>query len=296
MSTFEDIEKIETIYGLFYSWKDDLITDNLRCYSAHARNELAMIKSFVRDGDNILDIGAHIGTFSIPFAMFNNQLGHIFSFEANSQNYKLLCKNISANDFTHVITPINAVVSEKKSAFTMMTPPNANSGMYYFIPDTNNLATDLNTLNIDKWHEDTCPDLKIHLIKIDVEGAEVSVLRSCQTLIEKYRPLLYIEVNPLALNRYGHTVDAIESILKPLGYHFFRNIGKSNSTNDSFTLTRLKKLDESGHFFDTMAIHSLSTIYPNKYVNIGSIKYNLWKTTSYAKAILRKLRITFNRK
>ncbi|HIO97458.1 MAG TPA: hypothetical protein EYG71_05970, partial [Leucothrix sp.] len=59
-------EKCKTMYGVFESWKGDVITVQLKKYSAHTRNELAMLKSFIAKGDNIIDIGAHIGTYSIP--------------------------------------------------------------------------------------------------------------------------------------------------------------------------------------------------------------------------------------
>ena len=75
MSKPNHIENVKTIYGTFNSWKGDLITEQLKQYSAHTRNELAMIKSLIEHGDNILDIGAHIGTFSIPFSQFNGKSG-----------------------------------------------------------------------------------------------------------------------------------------------------------------------------------------------------------------------------
>ncbi len=76
------IARIDTLYGVFHASEGDLIADQLKRYSAHTRNELSMIRDVIRDGDNIVDIGAHIGTFSIPFARFNTGQRKVDAFEA----------------------------------------------------------------------------------------------------------------------------------------------------------------------------------------------------------------------
>ena len=110
------VESVATIYGNYFSWKGDLITEQLKTYSAHTRNELAMIKSFICSGDNIIDVGAHIGTFSVPFSIFNEAKGLIFSFEANPNNYKLLQANIANNSVSSTIIPYHSIVSDEESS------------------------------------------------------------------------------------------------------------------------------------------------------------------------------------
>lgn len=254
------IEKHETIYGTFYCWAGDLITTQLTKYSAHTRNELAMVRSFIQNGDNILDIGAHIGTFSIPFSLFNGGKGRIFAFEANSDNYELLKKNILENGAENIVFPVKAVVSHEQADFSMKLPENGNSGMYYFSPVAH--ATDgRNSLSIrmDDWYSENIAGMPVDFIKIDVEGAELSVLRSCENIIRTYHPALYIEINAAALQRFGASCDEIDSLLKQSGYHFFRNTGERNSTNDNFTVAPLDALGQGGEFFDVIALHPSRT-------------------------------------
>jgi FkbM family methyltransferase len=260
------IEKINTIYGQFYSPKRDMITNQLKQYSAHTRNELAMLKTLIRKGDNIIDIGAHIGTFSIPFAKFNNGLGKIFSFEADADNYDLLRMNISENCLDNVIMPIHAVVHDIKLAFTRLKPCNDNSAMYCFLPDldSSNIDTSaIDVINIDEWYEHNENKTEIAFIKIDVEGSEMAVLSSCKRIIGKYNPLLYIEINRTALDRFKCAVDEIEVALKSFGYHFFRNIGPRNSNNDIFKIARLNRIEDGGNFFDLLAVHPSDYRYPD---------------------------------
>jgi FkbM family methyltransferase len=259
------VEKIETIYGRFNAWKGDMITGQLKEYSAHTRNELAMLKSLIAAGDNIVDIGAHIGTFAIPFARFNKEQGKIFSFEANVDNYNLLKLNINENCLKDVIIPTHAIVSDKKRSFSMSKPKDDNSGMHYFLPDVNQpemVLSDTDAINIDEWHENNESDTRIDLIKIDIEGAEMAALRSCEKIIKKYLPMMYIEINSEALDRFNCTADDIEDELDSFGYHFFRNTGLRNSDNDTFKIEKLNSVKDGGVFFDLLAVHPSSHRYP----------------------------------
>ncbi len=102
---------VETSLGSFACWEDDLITTQLRKFGAHQRSDLALMLSFVRPGDWVIDIGAHVGTFSVPLAWAVGSTGHVFAFEPAPENFALLCENIGGNGVADVVTPINAVVT-----------------------------------------------------------------------------------------------------------------------------------------------------------------------------------------
>jgi len=285
MADCRSIEKIETIYGCFYSRAGDLITEQLKQYSAHTRNELAMLKSFIREGDNIIDVGAHIGTFSIPFAIFNGGIGKVFAFEANPDNYQLLQKNILENNLETVVLPICTVISVKEQTHKMMFPKDANTGMYYFMPTQDCGYESLDSVNIDEWYDQNEIENPIHCLKIDTEGSELSVLRACQNILKKYKPLIYLELSDEHLRRFGNSVHDIEKILVSNGYHFFRNIGARNSDNDDFTLAHLRHLTEGGKFYDVLAIHPLSERYPKYFKH--NFTYKLWRIRFFIVALAK---------
>jgi len=133
------------------------------------------------------------------------------------------------------------------------------------VPDSNQSEinkSDINVINIDDWYEHSESETRIDIIKIDVEGAEMAVLRSCELIIKRYNPLLYIEISREALERFNCTINDIERGLKSFGYHFFKNVGPRNSDNDIFKIKRLNKVEEGGNFFDLLAIHPSSHRYP----------------------------------
>ena len=96
----------------------------------------------------------------------------------------------------------------------------------------------------------TRPDL----IKIDVEGMELEILRSLFPLLKRQCPVLYIEISEEQLGRFGAKIDDIDSLLSELEYSFYRNIGERNSSNDSYELQRLNRVRDGGQFFDLLAI------------------------------------------
>ena len=95
---------------------------------------------------------------------------------------------------------------------------------------------------------------RVSFLKIDVEGMEGFVLRSIAPLIELNRPKLYIEIAAKQLERFGTTVNELNSFLSSFGYRFFRNTGHRNSANDVYEKTEIATLDEGGDFFDVLAL------------------------------------------
>ncbi|MEZ0369063.1 MAG: FkbM family methyltransferase [Candidatus Sericytochromatia bacterium] len=255
-------ERIDTLHGVMFAPAGDLITQNLQQFSAFTRNELAMLRDVILPGDNILDIGAHIGAFALPLARFNEGQGRIFAFEPSPESFAWLVQNIRANGLEQVIIPHQALVYDRQAAFERISPDRGNTGACYYLPAADQNAPSPEVIQLDDWHARMHPELPIALIKIDVEGAEVAVLQSCRHLLERFLPVLYIEVSRQQLARFGRTPEAIQALLEPLGYDFFKNIGQRHSHHDFYSMVRLSGLGQGGDFFDVLAIHASSPRYP----------------------------------
>jgi len=66
------------------------------------------------------------------------------------------------------------------------------------------------------WNEHRCPP--VSLIKIDVQGAEMRVLRGATEIIKRYHPALFVEIDEAALKRQQSGADEIISLLGEFGY------------------------------------------------------------------------------
>jgi FkbM family methyltransferase len=251
----QSLIRVETLYGDLFTLENDFITKHLVKYKAHTRNELAMIKSIIEAGDNIIDIGAHIGSFSIPFAHFNNREGKVFSFEGSLSNYNILRKNIEINGLNDVIISENAVIHNEDIDVQLEGAKRgnrSNTGSCFF---QENSEGGSKSVSIDKWLKNNCNDIKINFLKVDVEGAEENVLLSCIETLKRDKPCIYVEVCNKNLSRFGSSAARINDLLKSLGYLFFQNSGKRNSKNDKFKIVEVKEIDRIKGLYDILAIH-----------------------------------------
>lgn len=142
----------------------------LKSYTRHLKN--------IQDNALIIDIGAHIGAFSLLAATKYTQ-SHIFAFEPSIENFALLNKNIKTNNLTKRISSFNsAVTGGKKKTITLNLHP-SNLGMHSVVFDytlgEKGQRQEVLTTSLDRIFSEnkikTC-----HLLKLDCEGAEYDIL------------------------------------------------------------------------------------------------------------------------
>jgi FkbM family methyltransferase len=103
--------RVETPYGTFACLKGDFITANLRKFGAHQRSDLAAALGLIEQGDTVIDIGSHIGTFAIPFGRAVGSSGTVVAFEAMKDHLVLLEQNIHDNGLDGVVKAVWAAVT-----------------------------------------------------------------------------------------------------------------------------------------------------------------------------------------
>jgi Methyltransferase FkbM domain len=107
--------------------------------------------------------------------------------------------------------------------------------------------------SLDDLQDHSEPRRRVAVIKIDVEGVELAVLRSAERTIARDRPVLYVEISIAQMARYGVALPEV-AFLAPYDYRCFRNIGDRNSTHDAFELVEMGDLHEGGEFYDLLAV------------------------------------------
>jgi FkbM family methyltransferase len=226
--------------------------------------ELEFLLSLVRPGDIVLEIGAHVGSYAVPIARRVGQAGHVYAFEGAADTFALLKDNIAANDAGNV-TAEHAVVSDLAIRNWRLRRPDRNSGATKLLPPQAAFADPVQTqevevpaVSIDEWDQRVGPG-PIDVMKIDVEGAEVSVLRSAEGVIARDRPLIFCEVSELQLSRFGNTVDEVDALLTGFGYSFYFNLRRKRR---GFRLARARRLRAERDFFNVAAVPPDSTRRP----------------------------------
>jgi FkbM family methyltransferase len=240
---------LKTIYGDIQAYPKDLITSQIRRFGNHTRPEFAFATSILNLGDKVFDLGAHIGTFTLPARHKIGSTGQILAVEGNPRTFQLLCSNVKSQRIDNIDT-MNIFVGagEVGLGYEMECE---NSGAGHVTPGAGGLvAIPLDQLVQQKFEPD--------YIKIDVEGFEFSVL-SGSSFVNIRRPVIYMEVSESSLARSGASTQQLNHLMNDLGYRFFRNVGKRNWKSDLYKVKRVESL-ASGKFFDVLCVQKNSEL------------------------------------
>lgn len=186
-------------------YKEDKYKVNCPSFKYHIENgistpytgDLEIISGYFKNKSkrSCLDIGAHIGTHSVPFSRIFDQ---VYSFEVNPDNYQFLEENIKLNERENIKpyqTPLLDVIKKIK----IVRHSNDNTGCFT-TEETKDEGIESNfvdNLNIDE----------IDFIKIDVEGKELQVLKGAEKSIEKWKPMIQLEMNYLSKDYHKEILD-----------------------------------------------------------------------------------------
>jgi FkbM family methyltransferase len=243
--------EVQSIFGPLTAFTGDFATRQIEQFGTHTRNEVALLRSFVKAGDLIVDVGAHIGTFAIPLALAAGENGQVIAIEADAESFALLRQNLERLGLQSRVTAHFGVAGGCGTHYRRVRVDRHTSATYFML-DAEGAA--MPAIVLDDLQDQTEPRRPVAVIKIDVEGMELAVLRSAVKTIARDRPILYVEISITQMARYGVTLPEVAAFLAPYDYRCFRNIGDRNSTHNAFKLVEMGDLDEGGEFYDLLAV------------------------------------------
>lgn len=165
---------------------------------------MQVVTDIVKQGMTVIDVGAHIGYYSLYFAKCAGPTGRIFSFEPVPENFELLRKNVLLNQISWIQAFSNAVYSCTKDISLFVPEESANPGEASVVEDRGTRQILVHAVALDSFC--SSGNIRPDVIKLDVEGAELDVLLGARTTIERYSPKLLIELHHFDGNVAGHPV------------------------------------------------------------------------------------------
>jgi FkbM family methyltransferase len=191
-------------FSLAFRRAEDHIARSIRSDGAFYESEMLWdIRSRLFFPKNAIDIGAHVGNHTVFLA---GVLGaHCLSFEPNASNFSLLRHNVERNGLQQLCTLRNAAVGATKGRGRAIDGAEGNSGMARVerVPDG-----DVPIVSID---DVVVSGSQVDLLKIDVEGWELEVLRGGEGTLNKSRPVVYVETSAASFS-------AVRSLLSASRY------------------------------------------------------------------------------
>ncbi len=172
-----------------------------------------------KEGDIVVDVGAHIGKYSIIASKMVGSKGKVIAIEAHPDNCNILKQNIALNKLSNVIV-LNCAAHSTETLVKLYEPGQEDGFTIY-----NTIMTDRSSLNTQRYIEvkaNTLDSLflekgikQVNWIKIDVEGAEFEVLRGATTILSSSKDIsLLIEIHNVGANNktfYEPIIELLES-------------------------------------------------------------------------------------
>lgn len=211
-----------------YNRHDKFIGRALDLYGEWCESEVAGLLQIVRPGDVVLDIGANIGTHTVPLAQRAAPNGAVFAFEPQRVVFQILCGNVALNGLPNVQCYQKAVGARRGTvgvpALNQELDQNFGGLKLGDRPPDRGEPTEVVT--IDDLDLPAC-----RLIKIDVEGMEVDVLAGAANTIRKHGPILFVENNRLETS--AQIIEAVTQLEYRAWWHISHYFNPDNFFGNS---------------------------------------------------------------
>lgn len=155
---------------------------------SYESEQVKIFEKEIKKGDVFFDIGANVGFYSLLAAELVGPSGKVFAFEPFPENFKYLKKHIEINNYKNIF-PFEVAVSSETGIAFFGGVINRSQG---HLINSNGLK--VKTIAIDEWVKENKLPIP-NVMKIDVEGAEMSVLTGAKNTITNNHPTIFLSTH-----------------------------------------------------------------------------------------------------
>jgi FkbM family methyltransferase len=179
----------------------------------------AALLHFLKPGAIFLDCGANIGYFSVLAGGVVGTSGRVLAIEANPVTLRLLERNLALNGFG---TAVHCALTSAPGEVELFVP--REGGDVYSSLRKGGLirGEDVEVIRVQgRTLEDVVASLgvdRVDVLKIDIEGGELDVLRSAKGVLQTMRPVVVCEYGTSTWPAFGATVQGLLQLLAECNY------------------------------------------------------------------------------
>ncbi len=189
---------------------------------AYEPNEFMLLSRVLQPGMTFIDVGANDGLYTLFAAKRVGSKGRVISIEPSDREYGRLMRNIRLNHLANIL-PLKKAASDREGFGVLRIAEAGHAGQNtlgdfaYAIDQERTEQVSLTT--VDKIVEESGIQ-RADIIKIDAEGAELSVLRGASNTLTRDKPLILFELVEAALVKQGVSREDLLGFLQGSGYCF----------------------------------------------------------------------------
>ena len=178
--------------------------------STYEPEQTAMFEQCLKAGDVFLDVGAHVGYYTLISSRAVGVRGRVVAFEPEPKNLVYLKEHVHLNQCSNVTVVATAVGRERGMAsFEYGT----GTGTGRVVPGLNGSGSfQVPVISLDEFCEKN--NLIPQGIKMDIEGGEIAALAGAKRVLERSRPIIFLSTHGPKIHQ------ECMSFLKSSGYAF----------------------------------------------------------------------------
>lgn len=211
------------------AWELDLgegIEFTVYILGAFERETQRAYRRILRAGDVVLDIGAHIGTHTLPMAHCVGPAGRVIAIEPTDSAFRKLVRNVDLNPSVRArIRTLQVRLVGSGDSGSTATPLFSSwplrrvDGLHPIHRGRLESTAGAECVTMDALlGRLQLP--KVHFVKMDIDGAECDVLAGARILLGQHRPRFVMELMPYGLEEHGASLEELVAIFQSYGYAF----------------------------------------------------------------------------
>ena len=180
----------------------------------------SLLRKHVRPGMVVLDIGAHIGLFSVIAARWSGAGARVYAFEPAPSTHRVLERTLRMNHLEGQVAPVNSAMGLAPGTIDFFVSDHEADNSNSLVPyksDRPLRAIPVKLDSIDHFVSEQKLQ-QVDFIKIDVEGAEYDTLRGGLEVIERFRPVIILAIHPEPIVNRNDSLEALYDVLAKLPY------------------------------------------------------------------------------
>ena len=176
-------------YGRIMRYTNDVyIGDSVGLYGEYAHDEMELYRQLLKPGDTVIEVGANIGTLTIPIAQHIGNRGRVYAFEPQRVTFQILCGNIVLNNLYNVWAYNQGAGKEHKKVKIFDGLLAGNNGAFQISKWPGSYEIEI--VMLDEYNFEKCD-----LLKVDAEGMDSEIIQGAETIIKRCQPYIVIEAN-----------------------------------------------------------------------------------------------------
>lgn len=177
---------------------------------------MSLLPKLVKPGDIVIDIGAHIGYFTVQFSELTGPTGMVIAFEPTPTTFRTLRENLDKNKCANVIARKAGISNKNTVEKLYLCEKNIGDNRLFDQNGRRWIPVDTYRLDDVLFHLD-----KIDLLKLDIQGWEGWALQGAKNSVLPMTKRIILEFWPTGLEKSGFGAQRTLNLLLDAGFGFF---------------------------------------------------------------------------